>query len=103
MTALSVMLIGDTCAALIGRKLGRHKINRGLKSIEGSVAFFLSSSLILLFYMQVYNQTLSFLLFGTIGIVTATFCEIYENRIHLDDNFSIPLAVGLFLYIPVWL
>lgn len=102
-TALSVMLIGDTCAALIGRKLGKHKINHGTKSIEGSVAFFLSSALILLFFMQVFCQTLSFLLFGLIGIGTATFAEIYENRIHIDDNFSIPFAVGLFLSLPLWL
>lgn len=103
MTALSVMLVGDTCAALIGRKFGKHKINQGTKSIEGSSAFWLFSTTVLLFFYLIYHQTSSFFLFGLTGITAATFAEIYENKIHLDDNFSIPLAVGLFLYLPVWL
>ncbi len=97
MTALSIMLIGDTSAALVGRKFGRHKINGGTKSIEGSIAFWLSSAAVLLFFYLAYHQPLPFLPCGLIGITVATFAEIYRNRLHLDDNFSIPLATGLFL------
>ena len=103
MTALSIMLIGDTCAALVGRKLGRHKINRGTKSIEGSLAFWLFSAGVLLFFYLNFSQSTLFLIFGLIGVTMATFAEIFENRIHLDDNFSIPLVVGIFLYFPYWL
>lgn len=103
MTALSIMLIGDTCAALVGRKLGRHKINRGTKSIEGSLAFWLFSAGVLLFFYMNFSQSILFLIFGLIGVTMATFAEIFENRIHLDDNFSIPLVVGIFLYFSYWL
>lgn len=103
MTALSIMLIGDTCAALVGRKLGRHKINMGTKSIEGSLAFWLFSASVLLFFYLNFSQSPLFLIFGLIGVTVATFAEIFENRIHLDDNFSIPLVVGIFLSFSSWL
>ena len=97
MTALSVMLVGDTFAALIGRKLGRHKINAGTKSIEGSIAFWLFSFIVLILFWHTSSQPLSFILFGTLGITLAMFAEIYENHLHIDDNFSIPVIVGLCL------
>ncbi|MCZ4053447.1 SEC59/DGK1/VTE5 family protein [Oxalobacter sp. OxGP1] len=103
MTALSIMLVGDTFAALIGRKLGRHKINHGKKSIEGSIAFWLFSFIVLLLFYHYSRQPLSFLLYGALGITLATFAEIYENRIHIDDNFSIPLIVGLCLMLTHYL
>ena len=97
MTALSVMLVGDTFAALVGRKLGRHKINMGTKSIEGSIAFWFFSSIVLLIFCHYYRQPFSFLVSGTFGITLATFAEIYENRLHIDDNLSIPVIVGFSL------
>ena len=97
MTALSIMLVGDTFAALIGRKLGRHKINLNTKSIEGSLAFWLFSFIVLLGFFHYYRQPLPFLLCGILGITLATFAEIYENRLHIDDNFSIPVIVGFSL------
>ena len=103
MTALAIMLIGDTSAALIGRKLGKHKINKGTKSVEGSLAFWLFSSAVLLFFYLNFSQSPLFLLWGLIGVTVATFAEIFENRIHLDDNFSIPLVTGIFLYFSCWL
>ena len=99
MTALSIMLVGDTFAALIGRKLGRHKINRGTKSIEGSIAFWLSSFIVMILFWHTCNLPLPFLLYGTLGITLATFAEIYENHLHIDDNFSIPVIVGLCLMV----
>ena len=103
MTALSIMLVGDTFAALIGRKLGRHKINQGSKSIEGSIAFWLFSFLVLFLFWHYFRQPLSFLFCGIAGITLATFAEIYENRLHIDDNFSIPVIVGLSLTLSLYL
>lgn len=94
MIALSTMLIGDTCAALIGRKLGKHKINAGTKSIEGALAFWISSCIVLLFFVNLYHRSFTFLIMGIIGISVAMLAEIYERQIKLDDNFSIPLAMG---------
>lgn len=99
MTALSTMLVGDTAAALIGRKYGKHKINQNRKSVEGSLAFWVTSFVILLFFGLLYSQPIWFYMYGILGITVATFAEIYENRIHIDDNFSIPLVMGLFLSI----
>ena len=97
MTGFAVMLIGDTVAALIGRRFGRHPINAGTKSLEGSLAFCVAGFAIVLFFFFSYAQPVLFLVSGGIGVVAAALAEAYENRIHLDDNFSIPLAVGICL------
>ncbi len=99
MTGFAVMLIGDTVAALIGRRFGRHPINAGAKSLEGSIAFCIAGFLIVLFFFFCYAQPVMFLISGGIGVVAAALAEAYENRIHLDDNFSIPLAVGICLFL----
>lgn len=97
MVALSTMLIGDTCAALIGRKFGRHKINEGTKSIEGAAAFWISSVVVLAFFTVFYSQPPAFAVMGTAGITIAMLAEIYEKQIRMDDNFSIPLTMGISL------
>lgn len=97
MVALSTMLIGDTCAALIGRKFGRHKINEGTKSMEGAVAFWISSAAVLAFFSALYSQPMAFSIMGLFGITVAMIAEVYEKQIKMDDNFSIPLAMGISL------
>lgn len=94
MSAFTVMLLGDTAAALIGRRFGRNKFNLGTKSIEGSLAFFWTGYIVVVFFHFFFQMHFEFALFGIIGVVAATFAEAYENRIHLDDNFSIPLVSG---------
>ena len=95
-TALAVMLIADTCAALIGRLFGKHKING--KSIEGCIAFTLGGAaafaVIALFYPA---PTLTAIICATVGIILAMLAELFEKQIHVDDNFSIPLIIGLSL------
>lgn len=97
MVALSTMLIGDTCAALVGRRFGRHKINNGSKSIEGAAAFWLSSTAVLAFFVFTFRQPTTFAIMGLIGITLAMLAEIYEKQVRMDDNFSIPLAMGISL------
>ncbi len=99
MASFAVMLIGDTVAALIGRRFGRHPINRGTKSLEGSIAFCVAGFAIVCFFYLFYTQPMAFLVSGSVGVVVAAMAEAYENRIHIDDNFSIPLAVGICLYV----
>ena len=87
------MMFGDTAAALIGRKFGRHKLFNG-KSLEGCAAFLITDFLIVsgAFFMLQFSWI--HLVFGLAGVVIAMFAELFNEELHLDDNFSIPLIVG---------
>ena len=94
-TAFSILIIGDTMAALIGRKFGKHKFL--YKSFEGTLAFLISSSIVILFTPKVgyfYEEYI-------IGFVAALVGAIIENisSKYVDDNFSIPFAVGFSMWI----
>ena len=102
MTAFTAMLLGDTAAALIGRKFGHHKFNSGTKSLEGSLSCFWVGYATVLFFYFLYSMPFSFAASGFIGVLLATLAEAYENRIHIDDNFSIPLIIGLALSFPMF-
>lgn len=95
-TALAVMLIADTCAALIGRRFGKHKING--KSVEGCIAFFIGGiaafAIIAMFYP---TPSAWAIICAAGGIFIAMLAELFEKQIHIDDNLSIPLTVGLAL------
>ena len=88
------MMFGDTAAALIGRKFGKHKFSNG-KSMEGCAAFLITDWLIV---TGAYFITGAFswivLVCGLIGVVLAMVAELFNEELHLDDNFSIPLIVG---------
>lgn len=84
--AVSCMLyiiLGDTFAALVGKKFGRHKFRE--KSLEGSFAFFIISLLSSLYFI---GFPLSFL-----GALTATITEAYSDK----DNLTVPIISGAVL------
>ncbi len=94
-TAFSILIIGDTMAALIGRKFGKHKFL--YKSFEGTLAFLISSSIVILFTPKIgyfYEEYI-------IGFVAALVGAITENisSNYVDDNFSIPFVVGFTMWI----
>ena len=91
---LTVMIISDTFAALVGRAWGTRKIIKN-KSIEGTFAFFLSALIINMCFQPIFVFTYV----SVIACMVATLAEIYGKKIKLDDNLSIPLAVGLVLTI----
>ena len=90
--ALSIMLISDTCAALFGKAYGRRRLYKN-KSIEGTAAFFVSALLI----MVICNFILPVTYASILAAFVATFAEMYEDKIEIDDNLSIPLFVGAVL------
>ena len=90
--ALTVMLTSDACAALFGKAFGTRKLYKK-KSLEGTVAFFLCTLLVLMLYTPIYPVTYA----SIIAALLATFAEMYEDKLEIDDNLSIPLIIGIVL------
>lgn len=94
--SITVMLISDTLAALVGKAVGQRKIYKN-KSLEGSVAFFVSALII----MMLFNPLRTFTYASVIACFAAMFMELFEQWFELDDNFSVPLVIGIVLTIIV--
>ena len=88
---IAVLIIGDIFAALLGRKFGKHKFL--FKSLEGTTAFFVSGSLVVLFTPKIEGSLAEYL----IGIAAVAVAAIVENISYgwADDNLTIPLSVCL--------
>ena len=88
-TAFAILIISDTSAALVGRRLGRHRFLT--KSVEGSAAFFVSALLVVAVAPKVAYLPAEYL----IGAAAALLGAVVEaSALGLDDNLSIPLSVG---------
>jgi len=85
--ACCMLAVGDSFSTLFGVKFGRHKIT-GNKSFEGSLACFLGSFAIGLFFV---NPVLSL-----IGAVAAAFAELSQR---INDNFTIPIVSGFVMFL----
>ncbi len=99
-TAFSILIISDSVAALVGRKWGKHKFLS--KSLEGTLAFFISASIVIFFTPKINWSPTEYL----IGIISAAIGAIVENVSFgfADDNLSIPISIGLSMWILyIWL
>lgn len=85
--ACSMLAVGDSFSTLFGIKFGRHKIRKN-KSFEGSLACFLGSFAIGLFFV---NPILSLT-----GAIAATFAELSTK---INDNLTIPIASGFVMFL----
>lgn len=83
--ALTFIIVGDTLAALVGRRFGRHRFGR--KSVEGSLACLAGT---LLVAVLAPDLALPVALFGA---VVAAITEALST--HIDDNISVPIVSGL--------
>lgn len=90
--SVTVMLICDTCAALIGKKFGKTKLCN--KSLEGSLAFMFSGFLMAYVIYNLLYLNINFLMSAFVAVVLATVVELVSNDIHMDDNLTIVLAMG---------
>lgn len=86
--ALAFIIVGDTFAAIIGRRFGRHKF-LGNKSLEGSLACLAGTIIVALVTPGLP------LIPALAGAVVATVTEAVSRSI--DDNVSVPLISGLTL------
>lgn len=90
LTGFSILIVSDILAALIGRKFGKHKFL--FKSFEGTLAFFISASIVVFFTPKIEYLPIEYL----IGIIAAFIGAIAENVSYgwADDNFTIPISIG---------
>lgn len=93
-TAFTILIVSDTSAALIGRKFGRIKFLK--KSLEGTLAFFISASLVIFFTPKIGSYGAEYL----IGFIAAFIGALVENVSSgvIDDNISIPFSIGFAMW-----
>ncbi|MDD3501624.1 MAG: diacylglycerol/polyprenol kinase family protein [Candidatus Cloacimonadales bacterium] len=87
--SLCFVSIGDIFAALIGISFGKRKFTFAKKSLEGSIACFVSTFTLALFYI---HPIIAFL--GSLG---ATVAE--AVNLPIDDNVRIPVFSGFVMII----
>ena len=93
-TAFCILIVSDSSAALIGRKFGKHRFLA--KSFEGTLAFFISASIVVLFTPKIEYHTMEYI----IVFISAAVGAIVENISFgfADDNLSIPISIGFTMW-----
>lgn len=88
--SLIYMLFGDTASAVIGSQYGKVKI--GDKSLEGSLAFFITTMVIALIFFQwgIFRIPLLIL---SLGAIAATVTEALP--IEINDNLTVAPAAAI--------
>jgi dolichol kinase len=102
---LSIFILGDAVAALVGMSIGRIKIGR--KSLEGSLACF---SLCMLFFLVIFPlvpgliPTVGGRIPLTVALVTSLAVTVFElvplrisPKLVINDNLAVPVIAGLLL------
>lgn len=93
-SAFAILIVSDTSAALIGRRFGKHRFMT--KSVEGSLAFFVSALVVVAVSPKLAYLPAEYALGAAAGLVGAL---VEASAIGLDDNLSIPLSVGGIMWI----
>lgn len=92
-TSIAVLIIADITSALVGRRYGRHRFLG--KTLEGSAAFFVSALIVVLVTPKSEYAVGEYLV-GLLAAAGGTVVEALPVR--LDDNITVPLAVGAILW-----
>ena len=86
--ALLVMSISDSAAAIIGIRYGKTKLFN--KSLEGSIAFFISASII------IFSLSPALFIVNMVAVFIAVVIELFATPM-LNDNLFIPVSIAFVL------
>ncbi len=92
--SLVYMLFGDAAAAIIGTKYG--KVKMGEKTLEGSLAFFITAMVIALIFSQ-WTGIRIHLIVLIFGAIAATITEALP--IEINDNLTVAIASAIIMQI----
>ena len=96
--AILTFALGDGFSTIVGKRIGKHKLPYNkTKSIEGSIVFFLASFLGVfgIYILAGYWHWLPALVSALVGSVIES---AIPSNFWLDDNFAVPVGVGVVLY-----
>jgi len=93
-TAFTILIISDTLAALVGRRFGKRPLFA--KTLEGTLTFLISAIGVVAFTPKITHAAAEYLV-GMGGAVVGTAVESISGG--LDDNLTIPIAVGAAMWI----
>lgn len=96
-TALVIMLVADSAAALFGRRYGKTSVLG--KSLEGSTAFLITALLCVIGLMFTFGLHSRFALGGLFAAVASTAVELCSALLPFDDNLTITLAAALSMWL----
>jgi len=94
-TGFAILIVGDIAAALIGRKFGKTKFI--CKSLEGTLAFVVFSSFVVLLTPKIIGSSAEFII-AMIAVVVGAIAENVSGE-WADDNFMVPVTVGITMWI----
>jgi dolichol kinase len=92
--AFAILIISDSSAALIGRRYGKTPFLK--KSLQGTLAFFISAIIVIVFAPK-YDNLFGEYLIGILAAIVGSIVENISNDL-VDDNLSIPLIIGFFMW-----
>jgi dolichol kinase len=99
-TSFAILIIGDSAAALIGRRFGKHKIPIGRtrnRSYEGSLGFFCGAAVVVFFTPKLAYLPGEYII-GIVGGFVGMLAEIFSSDI-IDDNLAIPVGIGVTMWL----
>ena len=99
LVSCSIVAVADSVSTIIGSNFGKHKIV-GNKSLEGSLAFFISAFIVVFLFTDL---NIAVLVSGAATIAELLpdmkiFRKLKKKEI-LDDNFTVPIITGILLLI----
>jgi dolichol kinase len=100
--AIYTLAIADPLAAVVGIRFGRHRITPN-RSLEGTAAFFAAAVAIAIAVLRVGTPAAPWMIAAAgLGVgATAMLLELVPIRV--DDNLTIPIAVGFSAWAMAWL
>ncbi len=93
-TSFAILIISDSTAALIGRRYGKRRFFR--KSMEGSTAFFISALVVSFVTPKLFYTPIEY---GIAACAAVVGTVIEALSIHIDDNLSIPISIGVVMWV----
>ncbi len=87
--SILVLAVGDALATIAGYYVGNHKVLKN-KTLEGTLAFFVSTGILLAFFVAPVVAIAVALVTAILELVTPSY---------IDDNLILPVATGILLSI----
>lgn len=97
-TSIAVLIVADSFAAIFGKIFGKYKIVNN-KTLEGSIAFFVSGLITCYYLIYKLSPGIHFYFSQIIVMLIVTYVELMAENFKMNDNLLIPFSVAFSMII----